>query len=206
MMDDGFEATFVVSVPVERAWSALIETRRDDGTWWLPGWVATIEVTHVDEGKRVEGRKVDEPCANTEIVVALEASDSGTKVTIVQSGFGPDLTRIMGAGLAVGWSHIAADVALFFERGVHGGRHALPWSALGAALMPTAGGLVVTSTWGGLAAAVGMQTGDVLLTVAGAPIVTRPELETLMRTYGTGDQIEVTWVHGTDVRRATAPL
>jgi hypothetical protein len=205
-MDDRFEATFVVSTAVDDAWNALAETRRDYGTWWLPGWTATIELTSVDEGKRVEGRKIEEPCSGTEIVVALEASASGTRITIVQSGFGPDVIRMFGAALGVGWSHIAADVALFFERGVHGGRHALRWSALGCQLVPTDGGLVVMNTWGGLAATVGMEPGDLLLTVAGAPIVTRPELETLMRVYGSGDELEVTWVHGSDVRRATAAL
>ena len=44
-----------------------------------------------------------------------------------------------------------------------------------------------------------------MLTVGGAPIVTRAELETMMRVSG-GEEVEVEWAHGDEKLAATGTL
>jgi hypothetical protein len=204
-MDDRFEATFVVSTTPGDTWEVLARGRRGDGRWWLPGFVTTAEVCGVDEGKQLHTRKTEQPCAGTEILVTLEASGTGTKVTIVQSGFGAFFEQALDA-LTIGWSHIVADFLVYLERGIDGGRHARPWAMLGCNVHETEGGLVADSVWGGFAQAAGIEAGDLLLTVAGAPVLTRRELETVMRVVPAGTPIEATWAHGRELARATAPL
>ncbi len=108
--------------------------------------------------------------------------------------------------MTIGWSHIVADVLLYLERGVAGGRHVRPWATLGCNVHETPGGLEIDAVWGGFAERVGMQRGDLLLTVAGAPVVTRRELETVTRVCPTGGEIEATWVHERALTGATSAL
>jgi hypothetical protein len=204
-MEDRFEATFVVSTAPGETWDVLAQGRRGDDQWWLPGFVTTAEVLDVDEGKQLQARKTQQPCAGTEIVVTLEASRTGTTVTIVQSGFGAFFEQALD-GLSIGWSHIVADFLVYLERGIDGGRHARPWAALGCNVHETATGLVVDNVWGGFARTAGIEADDLLLTVGGAPILTRRELETVMRVVPAGTAIEATWAHGRELARATAPL
>jgi hypothetical protein len=146
------------------------------------------------------------PCEGTEIVVTMEHEPTGTKVTVVQSGFDLDFFAAHLDLLAVGWSHIVADVALFLERGVRGGRHERPWAMLGCTFRTAAAGLEVDDVWGGFAERAGLAPGDVLLTVAGAPLVEPRELATVMRVFSTGDDLEATWARGDELQRATAAL
>jgi hypothetical protein len=139
-------------------------------------------------------RKVTEPCAGTEIVITLEHEGSGTKVTIVQSGFGAMWTFAADA-LEVGWRHIVADLALYLERGVHGSRHIRRWGNFGCVFRDTDFGLEVVSAMGdSFAQRVGLTAGDIVIAVAGAPVVTRAELESLMRVLPSGETVEVEWV------------
>ncbi len=58
---------------------------------------------------------------------------------------------------------------------------------------------------GTLAEKLGLVAGDVLLTVGGAPIVSRAELETMMR-VSAGADVEVEWAHGDEKLAATGTL
>jgi PDZ domain/Activator of Hsp90 ATPase homolog 1-like protein len=193
-MEDGFEATFVVDAPTELVWERL--SGRKDDLWRLPAFEGLGEELHVDPGRRLHVRKVTEPCAGTEIVITLQHEGSGTKVTVVQSGFGAMWTFAADA-LEVGWRHILADLALYLERGVHGSRHMRRWGNFGCVFKDTDFGLEVVSTMGdSLAQRVGLAPGDVVIAVAGAPVVTRAELESLMRVLPSGETVEVEWVRG----------
>jgi hypothetical protein len=206
MMDDRFEATFVVRTTPDETWEVLAGGRRADDTWWLPGFDTVAPVEEVDDGKRVRVRKVHEPCANTEIVVTVEAADTGTKVTIVQSGFGTEFFAAAVNELSVGWSHILADFALYLERDVKGGRHMMPWGSLGCTVQPTANGLVVDSVWGGFAQTNGMQAGDVLLSIGGAPLCNVVELCTALRALQGRDNVAVTWARDRELVSAVGTL
>ena len=203
-MKDGFEATFVVHAPTEVVWERL--SGREGDLWRLPSFEGLGEEMHVEPGQQLHVRKVTEPCAGTEIVITLEHEESGTKVTVVQSGFGAMWTFAADA-LEVGWRHILADLALYLERGVHGARHMRRWGNFGCVFTDSSFGLQVASTMGdSLAQRVGLAPGDIVIAVAGAPVVTRAELESMMRVLPAGDTVEVEWVRGDTKLEAKAAV
>ena len=158
-MEDRFETTFVVEMSAADAWKVIATGERSSDRWWLPGFDATTEVVSVEEGRRLHTRKIEQPCAGTEIVVTVEASVSDAKVTVVQSGFDPDFLAAALDAIAIGWSHIVADFILYVERGVPGGRHLRPWAMLGCNLEETPTGLEIGAVWGGFAGSCARGTG-----------------------------------------------
>jgi PDZ domain len=204
MTTDRFETTFSIAASPDVVWTRL-DQRDGDGHWLLPAFEGLGEEIDVETGSRLHVRKVTEPCAGSEIVIVLEHEASGTKVTVSQSGF-PAWFAFATDAFAIGWRHIVADLALYLDRGVRGDRHARTWAMLGCSLLETTVGLEVIETMPGtLADKIGLVAGDVLLTVGGAPIVTRAELETMMRISG-GQEIEVEWAHGDEKLAATGTL
>ena len=189
MRDDGFEATFVVTTPRQQAWARLKAAApavdgmgaARDGQWWIPGIEAPADELEVRPGELLRARKAVQPCKGTEIVIVLEDEDTGTRITISQFGFG-DGFAASRAWLATGWYPIVADLAVFFERGVSLGRHAVPWSGISCDVAETDEGLRVTSVEpAGLAASAGLQPGDVIVQLAGAPVLTIHDLSVLVR-------------------------
>ena len=188
--DDGFEATFVVSTPRPEAWArlegatpafeALGSARPGQG--WIPGIEAPADELEVVPGERLRARKAVEPCKGTEIVLTMEDDATGTRITIVQSGFGSGFSSAR-PWLAAGWYPILADLVIFFERGVSLGRHASMWWSLGCEVVETDEGLVVRGPIhaGGLADVAGLQDGDLILKLQGSPIVTVKDLSVLTR-------------------------
>jgi membrane-associated protease RseP (regulator of RpoE activity) len=187
--DDGFEATFVVGLPRAEAWARLeqaepvesgIGTPRE-GQWWIPGVEGPIDVEEVVPGERVKGTKALQPCKGTSIVVTLEDDETGTRITFVQSGFGPDFPTNR-PWLEAGWWAIRADLYAYFATGVSLGRHLRPWAGLGCEVQETPGGLVVTSVpASGPAADLGLQKGDLLVTIGGSPVLTTRDLAIVSR-------------------------
>lgn len=93
-----------------------------------------------------------------------EQAGTGTRVTVVQSGFGPWLDRLRDT-FETHWRQIVADLRLFLERGL-----TVPGTAWGASLgadtRHTPTGLELTAvTPGGFADGAGMLPGDLLLTL-----------------------------------------
>jgi hypothetical protein len=204
MTTDRFETTFSIAASPDVVWKRL-DQRDGEGHWLLPAFEGLGDEIHVETGSRLHVRKVTEPCAGSEIVIVLEHEASGTKVTVSQSGF-PAWFAFATDAFAIGWRHIVADLALYLDRGVRGNRHARRWATLGCSLRETTGGLEVIETMPGtLADKIGLVAGDIVLTVGGAPIVTRAELETMMRVSG-GEEVEVEWAHGDEKLAATGTL
>jgi hypothetical protein len=201
---DRFETTFSISVAPDVAWKRL-DQHDDDGHWVLPAFEGLGDELEVEPGSRLHVRKLTEPCAGSEIMIVLEHEPSGTKVTVSQSGF-PAWFASAADAFAIGWRHIIADLALYLDTGVRGERHARPWALLGCSLRESVPGLEVIEVMPGtLAAEVGLAPGDVLLTLGGAPIVSRTELETMMRVAG-GTEVAVEWAHGGEKRTASGIL
>ena len=204
MSTDRFETTFSVSASPDVVWKRL-DQRDEAGHWLLPAFEAPGDELDVEPGSRLHVRKVTEPCAGSEILIVLEHEGSGTKVTVAQSGF-PAWFAFAADAFAIGWRHIVADLALYLDRGVRGERHARSWATLGCSLRETMPGLEVVEVMAGSPAEkLGLVPGDVVLTVGTAPIVTRAELETMMR-ISAGAEIEVEWAHGDERVAATAAL
>ncbi len=207
-MQDAFEATFTISVAPDVAWRSLTDRYdREAERIVLPGFETSGKVLEADAPTLLRVFKDSEPCADTEVLVTLEATGSGARVTVVQSGFAAK----KGFGVAlesleVGWSHIVADLVVALERGVRPERHFRPWAMLGCSVASDDGGLVVRHVWGGAAEEMGLEPGDLILTVGGAPIVIHRELETVMRVLRSGEQVDVTWLRGAETLTATGTL
>lgn len=215
-MTDQFTASFVLDIAPAEAWAALQEAQSLKPSskeapayeqWYLPGFpVGTGELLESIPGELLRVRKDTQPCEGTEILVQFEAEGTGTRVTMVQSGFGAGFFIAMGEVLGVGWVHIVADFALYLERRVDPRRHYHRWASMGCSTRTTPFGLEIAGVQGGFAAAAGLVPGDLLLTVHGAPIATQLELQTIMRIVRAGDPISCTWLRGRETLSATAPI
>jgi hypothetical protein len=200
MAADRFEATFVLAVDRQTAWRRL--AHQPDR--WLPGFDAAVTVLDETDGERLHVTKDDEPCAGTEIVVALEDADRGTRVTVVQWGFGPAVAARYDL-MEIGWRHIVSDLQTYLATGAHARRHRRGWGDLGAAADPADGGLRISSVHpGSLADRLGLQPGDLLVVLAGAPVSTADDLVTVLRVLrNLHGEVRAEWVRDGEVQTAT---
>jgi len=212
--DDGFEATFVVRVPRAEAWARLDEATPAaegldppaPGQRWLPGFEGAGEDIEVVPGERLRARKATWPCEGTEVVVVLEDHDAGTRITVVQTGFGDGFAE-RRRWLGTGWWPIVADLAVYLERGVSLGRHLTPWASLGCPVTETPGGLTVGAPApGSFAEQAGLREGDLVVRLAGSPVVGIPELAVLLRSLRPGTATKVRYLRGADVLSGTGTM
>ena len=210
MSDDHFEATFSLGIDRTTVWRRLTEHPVDaaEGSerCWLPGFDAAATVTDRDDGIRLHLTKDDEPCKGTDIVVTLTDAGDGTSITVVQSGFGDWLPARYDL-MAIGWRHIVADLQTYLATGVHARRHLRPWGDLGASATPGDGGLRISRVRAGtLASRLGLDDGDLLVTLAGAPVACDDDLVTVLRVlHEHPGPIAAEWVRGQALVTAAAP-
>jgi S1-C subfamily serine protease len=212
---DGFEATFVVSTPRAKAWELLRSAEPvsdripppEPGQVWIPAIEGAAEELESVPQERLRARKVSEPCAGTEIVITFEDEATGTRITVVQTGFGPgfDSSR---PWLAAGWYAILADFVAYFARGIPLGRHLAMWWSIGCDVAETHEGLVVGNVYAdGFAARAGIERGDLILRLAGAPVLTVRDLSILTRgPLRTGVETEASVLRGDQVLTRTAAI
>jgi hypothetical protein len=209
-----FRTSFDIDRTPAEAWKVLERLRAervdpDAGaeTWWLPAFETTGTATEVDPERGLTVRKDTEPCAGTTISITFEHVESGAHITIVQSGFDEAFIEGAGEGFRVICEQLAADLQLWFARGVVGGRSGRPWTPIGCAVRPSGLGLEVTDVWAGTwAARAGLRPGDVLVTVGGAPIVNERDLITVQRVFGPGTDVAATWARADELLEATGPV
>jgi uncharacterized protein YndB with AHSA1/START domain len=225
------EHTFVVAVPVERAWSAFTDSHERSQWeapeyeidaqpggklhWRIPPWPTVEgEVLEVDPNRRLvmsEGEGVLDGA--TRITVTFESIDDGTRITVVQAGFG-DGARWQDQleGHYYGWERAIRDLVLYLETGLASQRFFNTWqSDLGLWTTETPSGLRVTEVSpDGFAADAGVTVGDLLLYFDGLAIFQRTDLWPFQITRRPGEQIEVEYardgnrLHGTGTLRAIA--
>lgn len=218
-MKDGFETTFVVDLAIDEVWEALT-SRTVDGEpdadpevhYVLPGFPsftsldvagASCTPVEIEVGRLLRVRKEHEPCAGTEIAVRLEATETGTRVTVVQSGFGPWLDRVRDS-FHTHWVQIVADFRLFIERGL-----TVPGTAWGASLgaqtRHTPVGLeIVAVDSGGFSESAGLRPGDLVLTLRGIRLHDTQQLWTVLALTEIGSSADVTWARGREPMRGKA--
>ncbi len=211
-MSAKYERTFLVAVPVERAWAAFAEPREREA------WMGTPPLDAFEPGEvkigAVEPDRLSWSQSQSgldgwhETTVTFEAVASGTRITIVRSGFGDSEDwRHYAGNTARGWDEMIADLILYLETGVRGSRHFPLRSGLGATLLESGPGVRVTHVVpGGFAAKAGMQAGDLLLRLNGAGMVHLSDVAVVGREHAPGDEIEAEYVRGREVLRGRAPL
>ena len=212
-MTDEFEKTFVVEIAPADVWQRLIErTMTVDGEthYVLPGFPsmeplpidgASCSPIEIESERLLRLRKDHWPCEGTEIIVELEAFETGTKIRVVQSGFG---AFIDFAGRDTVFRHgeqIADDLRLFLERGL-----TVPGTAwgvsLGAVPRQTPVGLELARIDGGFAKEAGLEVDDLLLTLRGIRIHDLQQLWTVLALTEGASRAEVTVARGRE--RVTA--
>jgi hypothetical protein len=211
-MKDDFEATFVVDLAPDDVWQTLTSRtlKGDPGSegdvhYVLPGFPsfaalplegASCSLIEMEAGRLLRVKKDHEPCAGTEIAVRLEQAETGTRVSVVQSGFGPFLD-IVGRDTVFGHGHqIVADFRLYIERGL-----TVPgtvWGAhLGARTKHTPTGLEIEAVDpGGFAETAGLCAGDLLLTLRGIRLHDLQQLWTVLALTEPGTSSNVSWARG----------
>jgi uncharacterized protein YndB with AHSA1/START domain len=210
--DNRVEHTFVVAVPVERAWQAFTDgaersrweapeyaiDARPGGKlrWRLPPWAPVDgEVLEIEPHRRLvtaEGAGILEGA--TRVTVSFESVEHGTRITVVQSGFGTGAGwQDQLEGHRHGWLRSLRDLALYLETGAVSQRFFSPWHCdLGMFLAESFAGLRVTEVSpGGWAAEAGVQAGDLVLYVDGLPIFERTDLWSFQIAGRPGDRLTI---------------
>ena len=218
-MKDDFEATFVVDLAPREVWEALTQRTLDKSTdagdevhYVLPGFPsleslpisgASCSPIEIREGQLLRVKKDHHPCAGTEIAVQLEQAGTGTRVTIVQSGFGPFLEIAGRDTVFAHGSQIVRDFHLFLERGVSA--PVTVWRAsLGARTKQTPTGLEILAIDGGFAKTAGLLRGDLLISLRGIRLHDTQQLWTVLALSDPGSSADVTWVRGREVMSTNA--
>jgi hypothetical protein len=211
MTDDlTVESTFEVDASPAEAWKALEELRAratEPDQWWLPGFECRATEVDVEDQRRLTVRKLDPPCEDTLIAITFEHVGTGSRIRVVQSGFDERFVRFADDAFFIHAEHIYADLHLFFASGVIARRAWRPWAPLGVGVAVEPYGLRVTFVRSGSwSERIGLEKGDVLLTVAGAPLYTGRELGVVERIVSPGDDVAATWARGGERSEATAPV
>jgi len=210
-IEDRFEAEFIVEQPLEQVWEKLQEQNDTEAAWLsafprFPGFATTGEVIAVDAPYSVRVHKSSEPCKGSDIAVSLESVDNGTRVLVVQSGF-PVWVKDALESFEIGGNQIIADLVLFLERGVEVSRHSMPWAFAGITTREVGTGLEVATVMPGcFGERAGLQSGDLLMTLNGAPLFTQLCLQAMLRVFKGGDEIEATWVRGSELQSGSGLL
>jgi uncharacterized protein YndB with AHSA1/START domain len=225
-MSGKFQRVFDLSVDLDRAWKSFTDPRELEA-WWAPKVVAfdpkpggrikysigrgEFEGEVLEVRPREFLRFRENPGflpGPTEVAVTFEDTASGTRVHIVHSGFG-DSEEWLGRleGVSLGWMNCLSDLALYLATGVrHNRMFTWRWN-FGAAIENAPGGArVVRIDASGFAARAGLQCGDYVVNLAGAPIFDLSDLWLIRRKHLPGEEIEATAIRGSEIVRARATI
>jgi Activator of Hsp90 ATPase homolog 1-like protein len=212
-----YERTFVVKVPVARAWSAFIEREgreawmsppgRDpienpDAEYPAPGFPKMeLKLGKIEEHKLLQWsthHTADGTPAWLETTVTFEEVKSGTRITITRAGFGetPEW-QLFKQSSSLGMDHSLIDLVAYLETGVNVSRHFAGHSSIGASMAETAAGIkIIHAVDGGFAAETGMRAGDLLISIGGAGVYHRSDVWFIQREHGPGTEMQASYVRG----------
>jgi uncharacterized protein YndB with AHSA1/START domain len=224
-MGGSFERTFTVAVPVERAWRAMTDPK-ELNKWYFPlevredgststailGEERSSEVVEFEPLKMFHTRTTltgseawGIQAATREMTVVFESIESGTRITITNSGFGDgeDLTGVMR-----GQDETISDLILYLETGVAFPRHhhgEKSWIGFAGREVPA--GLEVTSVQPDtFADRLGMKAGDLLVELGGASVFSFAEVQFFTKEHSAGEQATAGWIRDGELLRGSAKL
>jgi uncharacterized protein YndB with AHSA1/START domain len=220
----GFERTFSLSVPVERAWRAFTDPEELE-VWFTdrfdadtdeqtavaesPGGRVGFAVTEFVENERLGYRQwAADPSTGIDVTVAFEDVDGGTKITMTQSGFGSG-SILSSDSVRRGMDETLADLVLYLEHGVRFARHRdiTARSSLGAWFVEVPGAVAVDEvTPGSFAAGAGMQPGDLLLQLGHSSVFDLSDVAFFLRDHAEGDEVNVVYAHDGELEQSTGRL
>lgn len=223
---DTVERTFAVSVPVEAAWTAMTDPDEIAKWFFAPvveddtpsgfdtyGNQATINVLDAEPLRSLRYSETGGPVPKldgyAEVTVTFEEEGSGTRITITRSGFGDGpVWDAIRRGVRRGLEESIADFVLYVEAGVSFPRHPMGARAgTGILGLDTSAGLEVVAVGPGtFGARLGLEPGDLLVEMGGAPIFDQRELAYLQRLQKAGDRITATWARQGQLHQGTAEL
>lgn len=220
MGDRAIQKSFVVAVPRERAWQAFTDPAqrscweapvyeidpRPGGKvrWEIPPWPPVEgEVLEVEPERLLrQSEEAGMLSAMTEVTVAFESVDGGTRITITHSGFGdgPEWGDALESH-SLGWSEAIFDLVLYLMQDVVAKRFSTPWqTTLGLVVDETDCGLRVTGVEpGGYGEEVGLQPGDVVLRIAGVPLYARSDMWCVQYAHQAGAELAAEFARGSSV-------
>lgn len=223
-----YRRTFVVPVPVERAWQAFVDPREREAWIAQPGrdllenpdagfpadGAPRVEVKIGDvELHRRLGWSVSRTMPSgsrtcVEVNVAFEEVEAGTRLTVVRSGFGGgDERQLLDQATRLGLDEELTDLIAYLQTGINVSRHFSARSSIGASTLETPAGLCIAEVVsGGFAAEAGLQAGDLLITIGGAGTYFRSDLSFFQREHEPGEEIEVTCFRDGVLRRGRGRL
>jgi uncharacterized protein YndB with AHSA1/START domain len=220
----GFERTFSLSVPVERAWRAFTDpeelevwfTQRFDGdqdeqTWAAesPGGRVGFAVTELVENERLGYRQwAADPETGIDVTVVFESVEGGTRITMTQAGFGSG-SILESDAVRRGMDETLADLVLYLEHGVRFARHrdVTARCSLGATFVEVPGAVAVDQvTPGSFAAAAGLRAGDLLLQLGHSSVFDLSDVAFFLRDHAEGDEVSVVFARDAEVQRSAGRL
>ncbi|MGB2694087.1 MAG: SRPBCC domain-containing protein [Dehalococcoidia bacterium] len=227
-MGGKYERTFVVAVPVERAWQAFVE-REGREAWMSPPGRDPIENPDAEypaPGFPKPEMKVGDVREHellswsnhfttrdgmpgwVETTVTFEETGNGTRITVTRSGFGegPEWD-LFAQSTGLGWDDSMVDLVAYLETGVNVSRHFSGRSSIGAGMWESPAGLrVVNIAPDGFADEAGVQEGDLLVSIGGAGVYRRADVWFLQREHGPGEEMDVTYIRDSKLLRGRGRL
>jgi uncharacterized protein YndB with AHSA1/START domain len=214
-MSRKWEKTFEIAVPVERVWEAMTNREELQVVFAPPpgrGFggdesMPELEILEAVPLKRLRWSQYSEGMpAKAEFTVTFESSEIGSSITVTRFGFGEgedaDLWHhSFGLGVEHGWR----DFALYLETGQLVKRHynGCSLSSMGVSYEETAGGLRVCEVGSvGVGADAGLERGDRIVRIAGAPVYARADLWVLNSLYPVGTKLDVEFIRGEELMHA----
>jgi uncharacterized protein YndB with AHSA1/START domain len=213
VMGTAYERTFVVAAPATSAWLALTDPEQREAWMGNPQRdrfeAGEITIDAVEPLRSLSfSQRYGGLGGGYQTTISFAEVPAGTRMTIVRSGFGDsEAWRHYVQHTARGWDELIADLILYLETGVRGGRHFSFSSGLGATMLESGAGVRITHVVpDGFAAAAGMRAGDLLLRLNGASVVHLTDVAFLGREHAPGEIVEVEYVRCGSVLRSRAPL
>jgi uncharacterized protein YndB with AHSA1/START domain len=220
----GFERTFSLTVPVERAWRAFTDPReleiwfterfdgdQDEQTWAAesPGGRVGFEVTEFVENERLGYRQwAADPETGVDVTVVFESVDGGTRITMTQAGFGSG-SILASDQVRRGMDEALADLVLYLEHGVRFARHrdVTARSSLGATFVEVPGAVAVDEvTPRSFADAAGLRPGDLLLQLGHSTVFDLSDVAFFLRDHAEGDQVDVVYARNGELDQTSGRL